>query len=221
MTFDPSIHVAICGTLETVINKALQYDPGSRLALGRLQGKVLAVELTKPEINFYFFPDQDGLRVQSTFDDEITTRLKGSPLDLLALTKSSRLNLADSGIEVIGNTGFLIELQSIVQNLEIDWEELVSSIVGDIAGHEIGKASSVVSQWFGQRKQSFERLMGEFLTEEVKATPNKSELEHFYGEVDELRLGVDRASAQIKQLLAKPVATTQAEQTENRPKDRT
>ncbi len=203
MKLDPSIQVALCSTAETLVNKALQYDPGSRLALARLQGKVLALELINPELNFYFFPEEDGLRVQSTFDGEITTRVKGSPLDLLALAKSPRLNLADSGVEVFGNTGFLIELQNIVQSLDIDWEELVSSVVGDIAGHEIGKASSAVNHWFSQRKQSFNRLMGEFLTEEIKATPSKIELENFYRQVDELRLGVDRASAQLKQLLAK------------------
>jgi len=203
MALDPGIHVALCAAIETAINSALRYDPGSHYALARLHGKVLAVELTQPSLNFYFSPEADGVRIQSTFDGELSTRIKGSPMALLALTKSTRLNLADSGVEAFGDTGLLIELQGIIKNLDIDWEEAVSSVIGDIAGHQLGNGIHALKQWAKGRKQTFERLLGEFVTEEIRASPNKNELEQFYQQVDELRLGLDRASAKVAQLLAK------------------
>jgi ubiquinone biosynthesis protein UbiJ len=202
MNFDPSIQVALCGALEIAINKALQFDPGSRYALARLQGKVLAVELTQPGFTVYVVPDTEGIRLQSVFDGEVTTRLRGSPMALLSLLNSQRVNLANSGVEVFGNTGFLIELQGILQNLDIDWEEAVSTVIGDVAGHQMGASVRGLNQWLGQRKQSFERMFGEFLTEEIRATPNRHELEYFYQQVDELRLGVDRVTARIQQFVA-------------------
>jgi ubiquinone biosynthesis protein UbiJ len=202
VNLDPSIQVALCRALETVINKALDFDPGSRYALGRLQDKVLAVELTQPSFTVYFIPQAEGIRLQSIFDGDVTTRLRGSPMALLALVNSQQVNLANSGVEVFGNTGFLIELQSILQNLDIDWEEAVSTVIGDVAGHQVGAGFRGLNQWLGERKQSFERMLGEFLTEEIRATPNRHELEYFYQQVDELRLGVDRANARLQQMAA-------------------
>ena len=200
MTLDPSLLVALCGAIESVINKALLFDPGSRYALAKLEGKVLAVELVRPQLTVYVFPEEKGVRLQSTYDGSVTTRVKGTPLALLSLINSPRVNLADSGVEVFGSTGFLIELQKIAQNLDIDWEDALSHVTGNITGHQFALGVAGVKQWFGERKQSFERLFGEFLTEEIQATPNRNELESYYQQIDTLRLAVDRATAQVQQL---------------------
>lgn len=198
MNIDPSLQVAICTSLELLVNKALQLDPGTRYSLASQQGKVLAVEIVRPSLTVYLIPDTDELRLQSTYDGEITTRLKGSPLALLSLLNSERVNLANSGVEVFGNTGFLIELQTLLQNLDIDWEEAISQVVGDVLGPSISESLRGVKRWFGERKSSAERLIGEFLTEEVRATPSDVELQQFYQRVDRLRLGLDRAAANLQ-----------------------
>lgn len=203
MNIGPSIQVLICSALEKLINNTLRFDPGSRYALAELQGKVLAIELTQPAFTLYLLPTADGVRLQSTYDGEITTRLRGSPTALLALVKGQQVNLANSGVEVFGNTGFLIQLQGILQNLDIDWEEAVSTVIGDVAGHQVGSGVKGFNQWLGERRQSFERLFGEFLTEEVRVTPSRVELEDFYQQVDALRLSVDRARARVQQLITR------------------
>ena len=136
MKVDPSVQVAVAASLEAVVNKALQFDPGSRYALARLRGKVLALEFSQPNVTVFLLPVEHGVRIQSAYDGEVTTRIKGSPLALLGLVRSKHTNLANSGVEVFGSTGFLIELQKILQGLDIDWEEAISSVFGDIAGHQ-------------------------------------------------------------------------------------
>jgi len=202
VTIDPSLQVALCTALESIINKALQYDPGSRYALAKLQGKVLAVELNSPTLTLFLLPDAEGVRVQSIYDGDTTTRIKGSPLSLLSLLTSQQINLANSGVEVFGNTGFLIDLQRILQNLDIDWEEALSGIVGDVAGPQVGHSVRGLQQWLVERKQSFNRLFSEFLTEEIRATPSVSELKFFYQQVDKVRLATDRAAATLQHLRA-------------------
>lgn len=198
MINDPTLQVGLCVGLEKIINKALQYDPGSRHALARLTGSTLALELTQPVMTFFICPEENGIRLHSAGDDNVTARIKGSPFALLSLMNSNQLNLSGTGVEVFGNTGFIIELQRVLKNLDIDWEEAVSEIVGDIAGHEIGRSITGLQSWLQQRKQSFDRLLGEFLTEEVNVTPSKVELDFFNQQVDELRLGVDRLTARLQ-----------------------
>jgi ubiquinone biosynthesis protein UbiJ len=153
----PSLHTAACIALEKTIATALHYDPASRLAIARLSGKVLAVEFNQPSMVFYFVPHNTGLNIQAYFEGSVTTRIKGSPLALAGLMNSSRVNLADSGVEVFGSTGLLIELQSILKNLDIDWEQALSEVIGDVLGHETAKAIRTALGWAQQRKNNFKR----------------------------------------------------------------
>ncbi|MEX1031747.1 MAG: hypothetical protein WDZ30_00160 [Cellvibrionaceae bacterium] len=205
---DPTLHTALCAALESAINAALRYDPGSRQALGKLDGQVLAVETTQPSATFYLIPrldspETESLGVQSYWEGEVSARLKGSPPALASLLKSEGLNLAEAGVEVFGNTGLLIEWQRIARNLDIDWEEAISQILGDVVGHEAATRLRGFSAWLDGRKATFERLLGEYLSEELKATPARAELEKYYRDVDQLRLATDRLVARIDALAAR------------------
>lgn len=197
---DPTVHTALCAALESTINAALRYDPGSRQALGKLEGRVLAIEATQPNVNFFLLPHRDGLTVRSHYEGDVNTRLQGSPLALASLLKSDRLNLADSGVEVFGSTALLLELQQIAHKLDIDWEEALSQLFGDVAAHQGGNSFRQFGAWAAGRKDTFERLLGEYLSEELKATPARAELEHYYREVDNTRLATDRLEARIDAL---------------------
>lgn len=197
---DPTFLSAACSALESLINTALTYDPASQRALAELEGRVLAVELSELKTTFYIIPGQTGLRIQSYYEGAVDTRLRGSAPALLGLLKSSRLNLKDSGVEVFGSTGLLISLQEIALNLDLDWEEALSQILGDIMGPQGAAVLRGLANWVQGRQQSAEQRLSEYLTEELKASPSRPELEFFYQQVDELRLTVDRLAARIDRL---------------------
>jgi len=200
--FDPTVQTALNTAVEKAIHGALRYDPGSRYALQRLTGKVFALEITKPSLTFFFIPTDEQVLIQSQYEGEVHTRLKGSLPALASLARADRVNLADSGVEVFGNTGVLIELQQILQNLDIDWEDALSDVMGDVASHQAAKSIKAVLGWFGDRQQSFKRLLGEYLTEELRSLPSRPELENFYREVDELHLAADRLAAKLAARIA-------------------
>jgi ubiquinone biosynthesis protein UbiJ len=208
---DPTLLSAGCAAMEAAINSALRYDPGSRHAVGRLAGQVLAVEMTRPQLTFFLEPQPEGVRVASHFEGVVTTRLRGSPIALLTLLRSERLNLAGSGVEVFGSTGLLSQLQRIIRELDIDWEQALTGVTGDVAGHQGGKALRGLGSWMSGRKDTFERLLGEYLSEELNTTPARAELEHFYREVDDLRLATDRLEARLNALRMTSEAVSSAQ----------
>ena len=55
--------IAAC---EKIINKALDYDPATRLALAKLEGKILAVKISVPPCKCFVFFQQDSLRLMSS-----------------------------------------------------------------------------------------------------------------------------------------------------------
>jgi len=194
------LSTAALATAEAAINKALSYDPGTRLALERLAGQVLAVQLTTPRWTVYVLPGEGGLRLAAHYEGEVTTRLRGSLPALLRLAGSDRTSFRDSGVEVIGNTGLLVSLQQILKQLDIDWEEALSGIGGDILGPALAGLIRRSARYSRDQAIAVTRLTREYLTEESTTLASQELLDVFYDDVDKLRLDVDRIEARLHRL---------------------
>lgn len=196
----PVLTAAATASLETAINTALRYDPGTRIGLQKLAGQSLAIDLTAPlalTLGITFANDHISISHQPHTP---TTRLRGSLAGLASLMLGEHSSLAGSGVEAIGSTVLLTEVQRLLRQLDLDWEDLLADCFGDIAAHQAAQRLRPGLQWLRQRGGNSRRLLSEFLTEELQATPGRHELELFHQSVDELRLRVDRADARLRQL---------------------
>ena len=104
---------------------------------------------------------------------------------------------------MIGNIHFLSELQQILRKLDLDWEELLTQLFGDIIGHQGAALIRSKMSWTKDRVNNIQRLTSEFLTEELGALPSKPEVAFFNAQVDDIKLGVDRIEARIEQMLTR------------------
>lgn len=199
MDMDPTLTAAATATLETSINTALNYDPATRLALQKLAGQSLAIEISQPKLSLCLLFDAEQVRVAHTTENP-TTLLRGSLPALMQLAVGDNTTLADSGVEAFGSTALLTSVQQIARNLDIDWEEILCTWLGDVIGHQAAEQIRVRTRWTRNRLGSARRLLEEFLTEELRSTPTQVELNNFSQEVDQLRFGLDRAEARLRKL---------------------
>lgn len=197
---DAMLSTAAIAGLEKLINSALRYDPGTRIALAKLNEQMLAIHVTAPKFTLYLTPNEEALCLLGHWEGEVHTQVRGSLPALLELARSDVTSFANSGVEVIGNTGLLVDLQRLLSNMDIDWEEALNQLLGDLAGHQTANLIRSGMSYTRDRVSEVKRLASEFLTEELKSLPAKNELDNFYREVDDLRLRIDRADARIKQL---------------------
>jgi len=193
--------IAALASAEKMLNTALRYDPATRIGLAQLEGKILAVQITAPALHFFIMPMDDELRLMGNWDGDVDTRITGSLLALVQLVQTEIHNLKDSGVTVMGDLSLLAELQRLLKNLDIDWEEMLSQFTGDIIGHQAAQLIRAKFGWAKERAKNAQRLTSEFLTEELKTLPGKPELEDFYRQVDDLRLAVDRAAARVETII--------------------
>lgn len=200
---DPMLSTAALASAEKIINAALAYDPASRIALAQLEPQVLAIQITAPDFKIFVMPTQDGINLRGHYEGDITTQLQGTLPALISLIKSDRLNLKDCGVQLFGSTSFLAELQKILKNLDLDWEEMLSQVFGDIIGHQGAELIRSKMSWTKDRVNNIQRLTSEFLTEELRVLPSKPEIAFFNAQVDDIKLGVDRVAARIDQILAR------------------
>ncbi len=197
MKLDPVIITALCKTVEKTIRWALQYDPGTQAALAPLEGKVLAVVSTQPELKLYFVCHTHYLQVLSYYEDTPDCKIEGPLNSLVELLWSEQDSLANSGVVLTGEIGFLLQLKKLISQLDIDWEEPIVEALGDTAGHSVAELVRMQFHWLQARAVTFPIWVGDTLTEELRATPSKAELRDFYQGVDSLRADADRLQARI------------------------
>lgn len=195
---DPTWLQALTATIETSINAALAYDPASRQKIASIQD-ILAIESTLPSLCLYIQGQESGVRVLSYCETPVSTHLTGSPLALLNLLKQPS-SLANSGVNLVGSTQLLQQWQEVMHTLDIDWEDAISSLLGDIAGPITTKTAKSSAEYAKQQFTEQGRLIAEYLPEELKLTPSQPEAEQFFEQVDRLKLDVDRMTARIQAL---------------------
>jgi ubiquinone biosynthesis protein UbiJ len=196
---DPSISAAITASIESLINTALRYDPASRQKIAALSD-ILAIQSTKPALTLYCRGTIDGVNIMSNCSAPSAAQLTGTPFALLNLLRKPN-SLANTGVELTGSVGLLQQWQAILNELDIDWEDAISSILGDIAGPVAAKTILGGINWSKHQGDEQARLFKEYITEELKITPSKPELNIFSDAVNEIKMDAERLQARFNQLL--------------------
>ena len=192
---------AIAPLIELPLNRALQLDEHTLQQVTALSGKVIGIDLQILNVQFYLAPTLDGVQVLPSYDSEADTIIRGSPLSLLhvAITKE-RDALIKGEVTIDGDVQLGQKFQRILNNLDIDWEEPLSKIVGDVAAHQIGES---IRGFFDFGKKAFDSIThstAEYYVEETQDVVSSTELDRFGSKVDELRAGVDRLEARVQKL---------------------
>lgn len=188
--------------LETALNQYLSLDPEISSALSSFHGKVIGIELVATGIQLFFIPDQGGhLQVLSQYEGKPDCLISGTPLNLLRSTLSERSDATFSGdIHLEGNSKLAQEFTSILKRIDIDWEEQLSHLSGDVLAHQIGENVRNTGKWISRSLDSAGLNFQEYLQEEARLIPTALELDNFFQDVDTLRDDVERLAARLQQL---------------------
>ena len=106
----------------------------------------------------------------------------------------------NSGITVEGDTAVGSEFQVALAQLDIDWEELLSRVVGDAAAHQIGQFWRGFRDWSRCTGDLLLRDGTEYLQQERQVLPPRHAIERFLSAVDILREDADRLAVRIERL---------------------
>ncbi len=195
------LQVAALAGLEQAMNTALALDPKTGERLQTIEGKVIALDLSGTGLQFFLQPQNGSLRLMGHYAGEVDTTLRGAPFDMLRL-RSGRSGEAmfGAGVEIEGDVELGTRFQRIIEKLDIDWEEHLSRISGDIIAHQIG---NTVRDLFAWGKRSADHLgedITDYLQEETHTLPTGFAVKEFLEQVDTLRSDVDRLEAKLKRL---------------------
>jgi ubiquinone biosynthesis protein UbiJ len=202
MTDGFMIGTAALAGLEQAVNAALALDPKTGERLCRLQGKVIAVELSGTGITLTLQPTIEGkLRLMGDYDGDVDTTLRGAPFALLRMgTGRTGEGMFSGEVEIDGDVELGQQIQRVFEKLDIDWEEHLSRLTGDIIAHQVGNSVRGLFAWGERATEHLGRDMADYLQEENDSLPVDWEVEEFIKGVDTLRSDVDRIEARVKRL---------------------
>jgi ubiquinone biosynthesis accessory factor UbiJ len=185
--------------LESTINAYVSMDEWSLKRLSALEGKLIQLHLGGIKAPIYIRPGVHGMALSLHSMLKPDTSISGSPMTLLGMglgTHSGGLFAGDISIQ--GDVELGQEFRSILDHIEIDWEEHLSHLVGDVMAYQIAYHARGVSKWFKRTSRVLWRNSAEYLQTETHLTPSRIEVDSWMDQVDVLKANVDRIEARIK-----------------------
>lgn len=212
MSLKAEVSMALTAALEAAINTYLQMDPETLQRLARFSDKVIAIELQDTGITLFCLPQAQGMTIMSQYQGEPDTTISGRPVSLAKLTILNDTQVMFAGdVTISGDVELGQGFKKLLENMDIDWEEHLSRVTGDIIAHKTGHAIREMASWWRNNSKRSQENAREYLQEEVQVIPDKEEVEAFFAGVETLRDDAARLAARISQL-----ASARAE---DKPKD--
>lgn len=185
-------------------NKLLALDDNVIQRCSALQGHCIAFEITDVEIMLYCHPGNWGIRLSRNapahaVDATISGRLFA--LFNLAIEDDKISTSIRERVSIHGDAGIAQQMQKIITELDIDWEEALSKYTGDVLAFQIHSKARQAGAYIKQGLYSLMQTSSEYLREEAHLTPTHPEFERFQQQVTSIKHDVDRAEARLRQLL--------------------
>jgi len=187
--------------LALALNTTLAQDPETKAKLDLFEQHCIAIHIK--DFNQTISVIVTNQQLQLTTDKEQTADLTitGSAMTLLTLGAQPD-SLFSSKIDIHGNVQFAKQLRDILEGFDFDWEQQIARITGDTLSYPIAHGIRQLAGWAKNTHQSMQENIAEYLREETRILPDKSQIKDFLVDIDTLRADFDRLEARINRLIS-------------------
>ena len=189
--------------LNGAIAELLASDPANQAFIEKCNAVAIKIACSAPQIALLVRFEQGSIRLaEATAEDGCDLQLSGSALNLIKLLitpMDSAAGLRDSGIEICGDIGLLLELSELLEMLDIDWQLLLADKIGETP-------AVLVSQLFTGGLREAQKIYGDLAEKthtKLRASiasgntlPSKAELQTLKQRLRKLHYQLDRLAAQ-------------------------
>lgn len=208
-------HSMAYSAMEKIIGTALSMDPVARRRIEALNGKVISLQTHSPELDVLLLINSNGINLFSPEADtgdkdehaiSYDASIESPSLELIKqLIKSQDPShlLGDTNSELIisGDTLLVQQCRAIFRELDIDWEESLAHVIGDIAAHQVGRQTRGMLRWAKKSATTLKQDTKEYLQYETKALISEFEYTDFSNDINQLKQAVDNLEIRINKLL--------------------
>lgn len=195
-------------SLTTVINAYFRCGESNQIESARrlqnLKGHVITITLLPLHFTFQMTFSEQGIQLYPQELLAAETKITGTPLQLgrIMMTKEAKHHFFTDDLTIEGNAELGQQVISLFDAVNIDWEEYLSHLIGDVPAYHAGQFVRDINKWLHRLDDSFSHQVNEYVHEEAAWLPSREALHDFFMDIDTLRMDADRIEARIKQLTA-------------------
>lgn len=185
--------------LDAAVNRVLRLDPETLRRLGELEGKVILLDLGTAAAPFslYVEPSSRGLHLRRESVRAPDVTLRGT---IPVFARLARTGIVAGELQISGDIDLGSRFKRVLEDIDLDWEEPLARVVGDVAAHQIGRAARAARSWGEHAVRTLAQDGAEYFQEESRLLAPRTRVEEFLRAVDKLRSDTDRLGKRLEQL---------------------
>lgn len=198
MTIKPLLFSAF----EVALNKFLSLDEDVTTFLQPLAGKIIAVNIQPFDEIFYLCPTKKSIQIIDFYEGSADTTLTGTlaAFGLMGASSTPARSFFSGEVLIEGDLTVGRQFQKLFEQLDIDIEEQLAQVTGDVIAHKVGHFFRKANQWNKENLNSLQLNAKEFLQDETRDLPPAPEVDILTQQIDQLREDSDRIEARINRL---------------------
>ena len=190
--------------VEKLLNAIVRRDPHIAKKLVAFDSKCIEVVSLRPDFSVSIRFEDDTIKLSAidtqTLGIQADATITGNAENLLGLLtkKSDQRALADAAIDISGDATLVQDLHVTIESLDVDWQDYLAPILGDVLSNELGEIQSNARDWNKSTGTRMHRGVRDYLSEEARLVPSELEVDSFANRLDQLRLSIDRVAAKTE-----------------------
>jgi len=192
------------GLVEIGSNQLLRMDGDVLNHCEKISGCCIAIHLKDIDKTLYCQPGSWGINLSlEKPNKDIDATISGRVMALvnLSLQQEKIATSIKERVEITGNAQVAQQFQKILSELDIDWEEQIAQITGDVLAVKITRTANSVHNWLKNSLESFVLNSRDYVQHEVPMTPTVFEFSEFKQNVSTIRDDVERLEAKLNFLI--------------------
>lgn len=190
--------------VEASLNRNIAASSAARALCARLNGKTLVLEVLGLPWALRIAATGDRISLDRDEGAAADAKLAGSALGLLNLA-GARPDIAMSGgsVRIEGDVDVAQGFRDLLKLARPDMEEELSRYLGDVPAHLLGNLTRGFAGFGKRAADTFAMNVGEYLQEEGRDVPTRTELDEFTSGVDAMNRDVARVEERLARLEAR------------------
>ena len=184
------------------INGYLKCDPERAQGLQSVNEKIIAITIKEFNRSTVFKVEDIILRevgeAETKPDVEIIASLKVLPDYFLGVDQNQFIKNGD--LEIIGDSHVASTFHNVLKGIEIDWEDLLSKYIGDVAANQLGTAVGKAQDFVKQLGENLRLDVRDYVQDELQIAVTETEVDDFISQVNATTAQLDQLEKRVDQL---------------------
>jgi ubiquinone biosynthesis protein UbiJ len=185
--------------IELAINAALAQDPEIKAKLDQFEQRCIAIHIKDFNQIITMLVIEQQIQLSTDSEQSADLTITANALTLIKLGNNPD-NLFSAEIDIHGDVQFAKQLRDLLDGFDFDWEAQLAKLTGDTLAYPIAHGMRQFAAWAQNTHQSMQENIAEYLREEIRVLPDKSQIKDYMNDIDKLRADFDRIEARINRL---------------------